>query len=84
MLVLAFLDKWIQRESGESACKVQRGMAIAWLIWSLKGIVGGIYIYPSVHYPLVRTFMPSGTRTIPRIFPQGEVTYRHYRKGYYR
>jgi hypothetical protein len=28
--------------------------------------------------------MPSGTWTIPRIFPQGEVTDRHYRKGYYR
>jgi hypothetical protein len=41
LLVLAFLDKWIQRESGESACKVQRGMAIAWLIWPLKGIVQG-------------------------------------------
>jgi hypothetical protein len=41
LLVLAFLGKWIQRESGESVCKVWREMAIALLIWPLKGTVRG-------------------------------------------
>jgi hypothetical protein len=41
MLVLAFLGKWIQRESGEGVCKVQREMAIALLIWPLKGTIRG-------------------------------------------
>jgi hypothetical protein len=41
MLALALLGKWIQRENGENVCKVQRGMAIALLIWPLKGIVRG-------------------------------------------
>jgi hypothetical protein len=31
MLVLAFVGKWIQRDSGKSVCKVQRGMVIALL-----------------------------------------------------
>jgi hypothetical protein len=38
-MVLALLSKWIQRESGESVCKVQRGMTIALLICPLKGTV---------------------------------------------
>jgi hypothetical protein len=41
MLLLAFLGKLIQRESGESVCKVRREMAIDLLIWSLKGTVRG-------------------------------------------
>jgi hypothetical protein len=41
LLVLALLSKWIQRVSGESVCKVQRGMEIALLICSLKGTVRG-------------------------------------------
>jgi hypothetical protein len=34
--------------------------------------------------PLSKTFMPSSTLSVPRIFPHEEVTYYHYRKGYYR
>jgi hypothetical protein len=35
------LGKLIQRESGESVCRVQREMAIALLICPLKGTVRG-------------------------------------------
>jgi hypothetical protein len=38
---LPFLGKLIQQESGESVCKVRRGMTIALLIWPLKGTVRG-------------------------------------------
>jgi hypothetical protein len=34
--------------------------------------------------PLSKTFMPSSTRSIPRIFPQEEVIDCHYGKGYHR
>jgi hypothetical protein len=34
--------------------------------------------------PLSKTFMPSSTRFIPRIFPRGEVTDSHYSKSYYK
>jgi hypothetical protein len=34
--------------------------------------------------PLSKTFMPSSTQFIPRIFPRGEVTDSHYSKGYYK
>jgi hypothetical protein len=35
-------------------------------------------------HPLLKTFMPLSTRSVPRIFPREGVTVCHYRKGYYR
>jgi hypothetical protein len=45
---------------------------------------GGIYRYSSDCPTLSRTFRPSITKFIPRIFPQGKVTTSHYDILYYR
>jgi hypothetical protein len=84
MLELALLGKWIQRE-------VERVQTS--LTWDDKSSVN---LAPQGHCtevflgtrvatrPLLKTFMPSSTRSIPRIFPRERVTACHYRKGYYR
>jgi hypothetical protein len=50
-----------------------------------QGHCTGVFIGTRVTIcPLSKTFMPSSTRSIPKIFLQEEVTDCHYRKGYYR
>jgi hypothetical protein len=50
-----------------------------------QGHYTGVFIGTRVTTrPLSKTFMPSSTRSIPRIFSREEVIDCHYRKGYYR
>jgi hypothetical protein len=50
-----------------------------------QGHSTGVFIGTRVTIrPLSKTFMPSSTRSIPRIFSREEVTKCHYRKSYYR
>jgi hypothetical protein len=48
------------------------------LLIYVAGTVWGIYRYSSGRQSLSKTFMPSSTRFIPRIFPRGVVTGSHY------
>jgi hypothetical protein len=50
-----------------------------------QGHCTGVFIGTRVTTrPLPKTFMPSSTQSIPRVFSQKEVTDCHYSKGYYR
>jgi hypothetical protein len=73
----ACLGKLIQRGSGKCVCKVQHGTPKALLISRVWALYGGIYRYSSGRLSLSKTFTPSSTRFIPRIFPRGEVTDSH-------
>jgi hypothetical protein len=73
----ACLGNLIQRGSGKCVCKVQHGMPKASLISRVRALYGGIYRYSRGRLSLSKTFRPSSTWFIPRIFPRGEVTDRH-------
>jgi hypothetical protein len=73
----ACLGKLIQRGSGKCVCKVLHGMPKALLISCVRALYGGIYRYSRGRISLSKTFRPSSTQFIPRIFPRGEVTYSH-------
>jgi hypothetical protein len=84
MLEPALQDRLIQQEIGERVCNANTGCQkprsspCAWAQYM------GIYRYSRGCLSLSKTFRPSSTWFIPRIFPRGEVTDSHYGILYYR
>jgi hypothetical protein len=59
-------------------------MTIALLICPLKGTVRGYLYVPECLPPRNKDVYALRNPEYPQNIPQGEVTDRHYRKGYYR
>jgi hypothetical protein len=78
------LPRQVDPTRGWTMCLQSLAQNVQSLISRMWALYGGIYRYSRGHLSLSKTFRPSSTRFIPRIFPRGEVTDSHYSKPYYR